>query len=382
MPDQLAELLAGLSLAQGGGGRGGGALMPGPDGGDPVMFRACVKIFATFAEPNFTQPWAMHPQQKGTASGFLISGRRIITNAHAVAYATAVQVRKHGDAMKYTARTLAVAHEVDLAVLTVDDPLFYRDSAAAGGGGGAGGAGAPGETPAYTEGGSSGSADSGSSSSGAGAGSGSRRSSLSAKKEGRKSRSNSAADSAPAGPPSTPELTFGPLPRAGDSLTVLGYPLSSDTISVTAGVVSRIDFDSYAHSSRENLVIVTDSAINPGNSGGCAVDEQGRVIGVAFQSLEGAENVGFVIPAPVVQRLLADLDRHGKVTGFGRLGASVQPLENKALRSYLGVTPDVGGVLVTRVLPSTSVASVLQAGDVITALDGHAVGECCLTCRS
>jgi hypothetical protein len=65
--------------------------------------------------PNFSQPWQMHQQTKCTATGFVVaplSSRRILTNAHAVANEVAIKVRKHGSAQRYTARVLAVGHEV------------------------------------------------------------------------------------------------------------------------------------------------------------------------------------------------------------------------------------------------------------------------------
>ncbi|KAL3367608.1 hypothetical protein AABB24_012040 [Solanum stoloniferum] len=58
-------------------------------------------------------------------------------------------------------------------------------------------------------------------------------------------------------------LSFGRLPRLQDAVTVVGYPLGGDTISVTKGVVSRIEVTSYAHGSSELLGIQIDAAINP-----------------------------------------------------------------------------------------------------------------------
>ncbi|KAG6492657.1 hypothetical protein ZIOFF_047622 [Zingiber officinale] len=66
-----------------------------------------------------------------------------------------------------------------------------------------------------------------------------------------------------------------------DSVTIVGYPLGGDTISVSKGVVSRIE---YAHGSSDLLGIQIDAAINPGNSGGPAFNDHGECIGVAFQS--------------------------------------------------------------------------------------------------
>nr|XP_016437824.1 PREDICTED: protease Do-like 2, chloroplastic isoform X2 [Nicotiana tabacum] len=78
-------------------------------------------------------------------------------------------------------------------------------------------------------------------------------------------------------------LCFGHLPHLQDAVTVVGYPLGGDTISVTKGVVSRIEVTSYAHGSSELLGIQIDAAINPGNSGGPAFNDDGECIGVAFQ---------------------------------------------------------------------------------------------------
>lgn len=52
-----------------------------------------------------------------------------------------------------------------------------------------------------------------------------------------------------------------------DSVSVVGYPIGGDTISVTSGVVSRIEVTSYVHGSTELLAVQIDAAINSGNSG-------------------------------------------------------------------------------------------------------------------
>jgi hypothetical protein len=46
---------------------------------------------------------------------------------------------------------------------------------------------------------------------------------------------------------------FGSLPALQDAVTVVGYPIGGDTISVTSGVVSRIEILSYVHGSTELL---------------------------------------------------------------------------------------------------------------------------------
>ncbi|XP_066361785.1 protease Do-like 2, chloroplastic [Miscanthus floridulus] len=173
----------------------------------------------------------------------------------------------------------------------------------------------------------------------------------------------------------TEALHFGRLPCLQDSVTVVGYPLGGDTISVTKGVVSRIEVTPYAHGTSDLLGIQIDAAINPGNSGGPAFNEQGECIGVAFQVYRSdeAENIGYVIPTTVVSHFLNDYQKNGKYTGFPCLGVLLQKLENPALRESLKV-PSSEGVLVRRVEPTAPASSVLRKGDVIVSFDGIAVG--------
>ena len=55
-----------------------------------------IKIFAMRSKPNYNQPWQNYPQRSSTGSGFVISGNRILTNAHIVANQTFLMVRKPG----------------------------------------------------------------------------------------------------------------------------------------------------------------------------------------------------------------------------------------------------------------------------------------------
>ena len=61
-----------------------------------------------------------------SGSGCIIQGNRILTNAHVVSDQTFIRVRRHGQSNKYTARVIAVSHEADLALLTVDNPSFFK----------------------------------------------------------------------------------------------------------------------------------------------------------------------------------------------------------------------------------------------------------------
>ena len=86
------------------------------------------------------------------------------------------------------------------------------------------------------------------------------------------------------------------LPRLEDAVTCVGYPIGGDGLSVTAGVVSRVEVTAYTHGSAELLGVQIDAAINAGNSGGPAFADDGSCVGIAFQSIGSgdAENIGCV----------------------------------------------------------------------------------------
>ena len=86
---------------------------------------AVVKIYTVYNRYNYDEPWQMVGQQKRSGSGCIISGRRILTNAHVVGDQTFIQVRRAGVAKKYVAEVEIVAHECDLAILKVDDNSFF-----------------------------------------------------------------------------------------------------------------------------------------------------------------------------------------------------------------------------------------------------------------
>jgi len=87
------------------------------------------------------------------------------------------------------------------------------------------------------------------------------------------------------------------------------------------------------------LAIQIDAAINPGNSGGPALDDKNRVVGVAFQALQGADNIGYIIPVPIINHFLEDYMRNkSKVEGFVRIGVNTQILDNaSAARAYFNL---------------------------------------------
>ena len=92
----------------------------------PDCLDAAIKLFVTHVEPNYSLPWQMKRQTSSTSSGFVIAGRRILTNAHCVDNFAVVKVKKRSSSTKYVAEVLAIGRECDLALLTVDDDEFWR----------------------------------------------------------------------------------------------------------------------------------------------------------------------------------------------------------------------------------------------------------------
>jgi S1-C subfamily serine protease len=163
-------------------------------------------------------------------------------------------------------------------------------------------------------------------------------------------------------------IPIGELPELSDRVSVCGYPIGGERLSITEGIVSRIDLVSYAQSNRELLAVQIDAAINAGNSGG-PVLKDGELVGVAFQALDDAEQIGYMIAPPVVTHFLRDVD-DGIYDGFPSLGVTTQNLENAALRRSFGLPPSLeGGVRVKRVSFGGSAWGHIQPGDVLVAID-------------
>uniref|UniRef100_A0A7I4DFC6 Protease Do-like PDZ domain-containing protein n=3 Tax=Physcomitrium patens TaxID=3218 RepID=A0A7I4DFC6_PHYPA len=172
-------------------------------------------------------------------------------------------------------------------------------------------------------------------------------------------------------------VDFGSLPRLQDAVTVVGYPIGGDTISVTSGVVSRIEVTSYVHGATELLGVQIDAAINAGNSGGPAFNDRGECVGIAFQSLkhEDAENIGYVIPTPVITHFITDYVRSGDYTGFPILGIEWQKMENPDLRKALGMKGIQKGVRIRRVEPTAPAYKYLQASDILLSFDAEDIAN-------
>ena len=165
-------------------------------------------------------------------------------------------------------------------------------------------------------------------------------------------------------------VQFGDLPRQRDKVAVYGFPVGGDELSITEGVVSRIEVQRYIHSQRNFLTIQTDAAINAGNSGGPAF-KGGKMIGIAFQAFSGSEaqNTGYIVPVEIIQQSLKDM-KDGISSGAPDLGFYWQKMESPSLRSFYKMKPGQTGILVTKVCYGSPAWEALKEGDVVTALAG------------
>lgn len=168
-------------------------------------------------------------------------------------------------------------------------------------------------------------------------------------------------------------LELGALVRRGDVVSALGFPAGGDELSVTRGVISRIQTTAYAHSDKDLLTLQTDAAINPGSSGGPMVKD-GLLVGISFQGHGGLENTGYGIPAPMVGRFLRDIE-DGRYDGVPNLGFVWNALENEAARTQLRLPPGRTGVEVIRTFLDSPASGLLEPRDVVTAIDGIAVAN-------
>ena len=219
-----------------------------------------VKIYTVKSRPNFKIPWNKTGPVNMSGSGCVIEGNLVLTNAHVVSNQTFVQVRLFGHPELFEASVLAVSHDADLALLTVDKKNFFEKTTA---------------------------------------------------------------------------LRFGKLPEVRAEVTVYGFPQGGDTLSITQGVKSRIENQDYAHSKVILLAVQLDAAVNPGNSGG-PVMIGNRIVGVVMQSLYRAENIGYMVPTPVINHFLKDRE-DGHVDGFPDPGVIWQTTRNEGFKKKLGL---------------------------------------------
>jgi S1-C subfamily serine protease len=254
-----------------------------------------VKVFSTLRRPDPYKPWAKQAPQSVTGSGVVIEGKRILTNAHVVGYASQVEVQAGQSGDKVGATVVAISRGMDLAVLKLDDESFFDTHA-----------------------------------------------------------------------PVPREST---LPEVRDAVFAYGYPVGGNSLSITKGIVSRVEFVPY-HYGSNGLRIQVDAPINPGNSGGPVIAGD-KMVGLAFSVAANAQNIGYIIPNEEVELFLRDV-ADGHYDGKPLMTDHIQTLENPALRQYLKLDKTVEGPIVQH--PARSDAAYpLKEWDVITKIGDYPI---------
>ncbi len=162
-------------------------------------------------------------------------------------------------------------------------------------------------------------------------------------------------------------------PQVGDWVIAVGNPFGLGG-TVTAGIVSASSRD--IGSGPYDDYIQIDAPINKGNSGGPAFDVEGKVIGIntaIFSPSGGSVGIGFDIPADTAKRVVAELKENGHVTR-GWLGVQIQPVTT-GIADSLGLKKAEGTIVDNAQDGSPAAKAGLQAGDVITAVNGTPVKD-------
>ncbi|HEY9672667.1 MAG TPA: HhoA/HhoB/HtrA family serine endopeptidase [Waterburya sp.] len=168
--------------------------------------------------------------------------------------------------------------------------------------------------------------------------------------------------------------------KVGDWAIAVGNPLGLDN-TVTLGIVSTLQRSSAQVGIPEKRLdfIQTDAAINPGNSGGPLLNEQGEVIGINTAIRADAMGIGFAIPINQAKAISARLAQGQKIqhpylgVRMATLTPEVAADNNRDPNSPFTI-PEVNGVLVVQVLPSSPAAAAgLRRGDIIIAINGQTV---------
>jgi len=169
----------------------------------------------------------------------------------------------------------------------------------------------------------------------------------------------------------TAPIPIGDLPQVGNKVNVLGFPTGGNDLSVTSGIVSRIENIDYNYDNYTDLGIQIDAAINPGNSGGPVIMDT-SLVGVAFQGKTSSQNIGYMIPTTVIRSFLEDI-ADSTYNGPVPVALRWQSMENPSLRMCFGLPDTASGVLVNDIHPSSALHGYLQQDDLLLSVDGQPI---------
>ncbi|MEO1396928.1 MAG: HhoA/HhoB/HtrA family serine endopeptidase [Cyanobacteria bacterium J06634_5] len=170
--------------------------------------------------------------------------------------------------------------------------------------------------------------------------------------------------------------------QVGDWAIALGNPLGLDN-TVTLGIISSVNRSSSQAGIPDKRLdfIQTDAAINPGNSGGPLLNAKGEVIGINTAIRADAQGIGFAIPVNTA-KTIKDALAQGEKISHPYIGIQMLTLTPEVAQQFNNdpnagrIVPDVDGVLVMRVLPSSPAAEGgLRRGDVVVEIDGETITE-------
>ncbi len=170
------------------------------------------------------------------------------------------------------------------------------------------------------------------------------------------------------------ELEFDDDIELQDEVIAVGYPAGGDRISITKGIISRIEYGIYSHDGNMALLQVQiDAAINPGNSGGPII-KKNKIVGLAFQGIDNLNNVGYFIPSVIIKHFLEDI-KDKKYDGFPILGIETSLLNNESFRNYLGLDEkSETGVYVSKIYKNFPYSEILKEGDIIISINNTDIG--------
>jgi len=184
--------------------------------------------------------------------------------------------------------------------------------------------------------------------------------------------------------------------KVGQKVFAIGNPFGLDQ-TMTTGIVSALGREIKSVTGRTiQDVIQTDAAINPGNSGGPLLDSAGRLIGVntAIYSPSGASaGIGFAVPVDIVNRVVPEIIRYGKVTrpGLGvsiaddrivaRMGLkgvlliNIQPGSAAEKAGLIGTSKSGDDIILGDIIESVNNKSVSSYNDLRNEFDKYHVGD-------
>jgi S1-C subfamily serine protease len=189
-------------------------------------------------------------------------------------------------------------------------------------------------------------------------------------------------------------LTLGDSSSAqvGDPVLAIGNPFDLER-TLTTGVISALQRQITAPNGFTiDNVLQTDAPINPGNSGGPLLNAAGEVIGINSQietggTGDGSVGIGFAVPINTAKSEISELEKGGTVRGAylgltsltidGSLSALNLPVKSGALVQSVqkGTAAEKAGIRGGKISGSTEDGQVAVGGDIITSIDGKAVGS-------